>query len=89
MSSYKFPSGTRIRLAKASGTVFSGEVLRADPFPQHCGKEGQIVKYVSFDRYETPLIRLDDGTELRGHECWWEPITAPPPTQAGKPREEE
>jgi len=79
--SQNLPLGTRVRITRASGTVFSGEALRADPFPEHCGKEGEIVKYVSFDRYETPLIRLDDGTELRGYECWWEPVTAPAPRE--------
>ena len=81
MSSYKVPPGTRVRIARASETVFSGEVLRSDPFPEHCGKEGVLVRYVAFGRYETPLIHLDDGTELRGYECWWEPIYPPPPRQ--------
>lgn len=78
---YKVPPGTRVRIARASGEPFNGDVVKSDPFPEHCGKEGEIVKYVSFGRYETPLIRLDDGTELRGYECWWEPIPAPPPRE--------
>ena len=81
MINRNLPLGTRVRISRASGTVFSGEMLRADPHPEHCGKEGTIVKYVSFAGHDTPLIRLDDGTKLRGYECWWELITAPPPQE--------
>ncbi|MEE9569299.1 MAG: hypothetical protein V3W37_07935 [Candidatus Binatia bacterium] len=69
----------RVRIVQASGTFLSdiyhgseGVALR-DPHPEHIGKEGRIVAWAEG---ASPLIRLDDGTELWGSECWWEPIKA-------------
>jgi hypothetical protein len=48
------------------------------PHPEHEGKEGNItgIEPMSFGsmRIDTPVITLDDGTVLRGYECWWQPV---------------
>jgi len=48
------------------------------PFPEHEGKEGAIsgtepIKFMG-RKIDVPVITLDDGTILKGYECWWEPI---------------
>lgn len=48
------------------------------PRPEHEGKEGTITgsepMEFEFMTIDTPVITLDDGTVLRGYECWWAPI---------------
>lgn len=45
------------------------------PYPEHVGKTGTITgtKKVG-EGFSSPVITLDDGTVLRGYECWWEPV---------------
>jgi hypothetical protein len=48
------------------------------PNPQHEGKEGTItgVEPTAFRdiKFDVPVITLDDGSVVRGYECWWEPV---------------
>ena len=45
------------------------------PAKEHAGKRGIISAYESVKlgrvRTTVPVITLDDGTVLRGYECWW------------------
>lgn len=64
--------GLRIKIEKAVGMPFNENYVMNDPRPEHTEKLGWIVK----DEDEngnliSPYIQLDDGTELRGYECWW------------------
>lgn len=69
MSDFKI--GQRVRISPVSAPA-------NQPFPEHEGKEGSItgvepIKFMS-RKIDVPIITLDDGTILKGYECWWEPI---------------
>lgn len=65
--------GLRIQIAQAEGGDFHGYTMH-DPNPEYAGKLGIITEDIDDDGQEcSPYIRLDDGTELRGYDCWWEP----------------
>jgi hypothetical protein len=48
------------------------------PHVQHVDKLGTITgsEPVSLEdmKFDVPVITLDDGTILKGYECWWEPV---------------
>lgn len=48
------------------------------PNPSEVGKLGIITgtEPVSLGgtSFDVPVITLDDGTILKGYECWWEPV---------------
>jgi hypothetical protein len=44
-----------------------------NPHPEHIGKLGIISKITRVQGTLTPIITLEDGTEVGGWECWWEP----------------
>ena len=68
----KYPyKGLRIQIAGVAGQNFHGYEM-ADPHPEHIGKLGIITEDTDDNGLQcSPYIRLDDGTELRGYECWW------------------
>ena len=45
---------------------------------EHEGKKGFItgIESVTLWRktFDVPVITLDDGTVVKGYECWWEPV---------------
>ena len=66
----KYP--TRCRIIDVDGTGHKvGPFLSRTPEKSkpHIGKDG-LAERVGAD----VRITLDDGTELFGYECWWEPI---------------
>ena len=45
------------------------------------GNEGKLGNITSTEpvnlgstSFDIPVITLDDGTILKGYECWWEPV---------------
>ena len=58
--------GDKVVIVKAEGCTIGKLPLR-DPHPEHIGKCGTIIKIED----GMPHIKLDDGTELEGYECWW------------------
>jgi hypothetical protein len=60
--------GTRVRIVEDY----------TSPYPETVRLEGVItgVESLDFDglKIDTPVITLDDGTVLKGYECWWTPI---------------
>lgn len=66
MDSLTYVVGDRVVIVRAEGSYFKGIPMR-DPHPEHIGKKGIIVELDD----GMPTIRLDDGTILRGYECWW------------------
>jgi len=48
------------------------------PHPEHNGKKGTITDFwpvrLEDEEFNIPVITLDDGTVLKGYDCWWEPI---------------
>lgn len=73
----------RCRIVDVTGEeVFPGLERRTpDESRPHIGKEG-LAEWAEWAD-ETVRITLDDGTVLRGSECWWEPITDSTPAQWG------
>lgn len=75
MSEHKSPSGTRVRVWNADQSKYLGlgTLTRWEP-----------VEIMGF-KTESPVIRLETGSEIRGVECWWEPVDVaepdPPPDQ--------
>ena len=68
----KIEVGQRVIIVKAEGhTIGKAKLLLRDPHPEHIGKSGIIISVDEADKI--PRIRLDDGTELSGSECWWQP----------------
>lgn len=69
MSEWKI--GDRVRIP-------SVERPMNQPHPEHESKEGSItgIEPVSIGNthIDVPVITLDDGTILKGYECWWQPI---------------
>ena len=67
--------GMRVRIAQAEGRTMAGIPLR-DPHPEHIAKLGTIIAEEELTGwgFGIPVIKLDDGTVLRGSECWWEPV---------------
>jgi hypothetical protein len=47
---------------------------------KHDGKTGLIIDSEDWGdkslRIKTPIIKLTDGTLLRGYECWWTEISS-------------
>jgi hypothetical protein len=66
---YDFHIGERVRITPVDG-------LRKQPFPEHEGKYGSITGKEPMTlgdmTFDIPVITLDDGTILKGYECWWE-----------------
>jgi hypothetical protein len=66
-----FEIGDRVRISPVS-------VPMRQPHPEHEGKEGSITGKEEMDmgdmKFNVPVITLDDGTVLKGYECWWEPV---------------
>ena len=65
--------GDRVRIAKSMPPPFR------QPHPQHGGKLGTITDSTVWSFgfsswFDVPVITLDDGTVLKGYECWWEPV---------------
>jgi len=54
------------------------EAPMRQPNAGHEGKLGIITgsELVGYGRmqFPVPVITLDDGTILKGYECWWEPV---------------
>lgn len=70
----KFKVGDRIIIVKAEGTTLGKAKLPLrDPHPEHIGKSGTITAIDGDDGM--PHIKLDDGVEILGCECWWQPVT--------------
>jgi hypothetical protein len=70
MSDWKI--GDRVRIPTVSFPM-------RQPHPVNEGKLGYITGTESINLGETfdvPVITLDDGTILKGYECWWEPVKA-------------
>ena len=69
MASFKV--GTRVRIPTVTSPM-------RQPHPEQTGKLGIITgsETVEFlgHKVETPVITLDDGSVLKGYECWWEPV---------------
>jgi len=69
MSDFKI--GQRVRISPVDAPA-------NQPFPEHEGKEGAITgtEAIGFmgRKINVPVITLDDGTILKGYECWWEPV---------------
>jgi hypothetical protein len=69
MSDWKV--GDRVRIP-------SVELPMRQPHGGHEGKQGFITgtEPVEFadTKFDVPVITLDDGTVLKGYECWWEPV---------------
>ena len=66
-----FVIGMRVRIV--DGTKTSTGVR--NPRPELIGKLGYITKAVDIEGHSCPLITLDDGREVGGWECWWEPYS--------------
>lgn len=63
-----------MRILDVDGVEMHNMVLATPEVSKpHVGKEGEIVG--EDPDWGSPLIRLDDGTELYGYECWWEPVS--------------
>jgi hypothetical protein len=66
-----FEVGDRVRIAPVS-------VPMRQPHPEHEGKHGTITGKEPMElgdmTFNTPVITLDDGTILKGYECWWAPV---------------
>ena len=66
-----FEVGTRVRIFPV------GPPMR-QPHPEHNGKKGTITDFWPVrsggEDFNIPVITLDDGTVLKGYDCWWEPI---------------
>jgi len=64
--------GDRVRLPKVEWPM-------NQPYPEHEGKLGTITASEPFEikgfQVNIPVITLDDGSVVRGYECWWEPVT--------------
>ena len=68
----KYKVGDRVIIVKAEGTTIGKmKIPLRDPHPEHIGKSGTIVAIDEEDGM--PHIKLDDGTELEGGDCWWQP----------------
>jgi hypothetical protein len=72
MSDWKV--GDRVRIPTVSYPM-------RQPHGGHEGKLGNItgtetLDLGGFDMLAVPVITLDDGTVLKGYECWWEPVKA-------------
>jgi len=66
-----FKVGDKVIIVKAEGqTIGRDKIPLRDPHPEHIGKGGVITAVDSEDGM--PHIRLDNGTELLGCECWWQ-----------------
>jgi len=75
--------GQRVFLPEVSGmapfieTTDGDKFFRSQPHSEAVGKFGVIISHetVRIGRHaiSVPVIRLDDGQELRGYECWWQP----------------
>jgi hypothetical protein len=69
MSDWKI--GQRVRIPEVSTPL-------RQPHPNHEGKLGTITgsEPVRLEdmKFDVPVITLDDGTILKGYECWWEPV---------------
>jgi len=50
------------------------------PHPEHEGKIGCITATEAVSMgdttFDVPVITLEDGTVLKGYDCWWEPVRA-------------
>ena len=62
--------GDRVVIVRAGGTCWPDDhrLVRRDPHPEHLGKTGVITKLLED---KMPIIRLSDGIELEGCDCWW------------------
>lgn len=38
------------------------------------GLYGTVTAYEDVEGFPTPVITLDTGGEIRGYECWWNPL---------------
>jgi hypothetical protein len=69
MSDWKI--GQRVRIPAVNRPM-------RQPYPENEGKLGTITGTepieIFGEKLDVPVITLDDGTELRGYECWWEPV---------------
>ena len=69
MSDWKV--GDRVRRPTVSSPM-------RQPHPNHEGKEGFITGTEAVnlggEKFDVPVITLDDGVVLKGYECWWEPV---------------
>lgn len=78
--------GMRVRLPDVDGKteqIGEYEVVCKQPHPEHVYKYGTITALESVEFGGSlidgiPVITLDDGTKLRGYECWWEPAPQQP-----------
>ena len=61
---------TRCRIVDVAGEKCHGiEIRTPEESRPHIGKEG----IAALDGRGDIRVTLDDGTVLRGSECWWEP----------------
>lgn len=63
----KYPVSTRIVILNVDGMIYHGLLIRTGPHPEYVGKHGALVSWED----GVPLLRLDDGSQLEGCECWW------------------
>lgn len=61
--------GLRVKIVDGSKTSSHFN----NPHPELIGKLGYISKAVNIEGHMSPLITLDNGQEIGGWECWWEP----------------
>jgi hypothetical protein len=62
----KYPVGTRIVILDVDGMIYHGLPIKTG-HPEHVGKHGTLVSWQD----GIPLLKLDDGNEVEGCECWW------------------
>lgn len=76
---------TRCRIVDVIGEIGYGlKLITPEGSKLHVGKEGwACLAQVTDHDWRGVRIKLDDGTVLQDHECWWEPI--PNPANAAAP----
>lgn len=67
--------GLRIRIVDG-GKLQMGDFVGTNPHPEHIGKLGTVIAERDICGTQVPEIKLDDGTQLSGAECWWEPVVS-------------
>lgn len=71
----KYKVGDRVVIVKAEGTQFGDTGITCkDPTPEHTGKCGKIIQAGDIEKGIELLIELEDGTILKGSDCWWKKL---------------
>lgn len=64
--------GNRVVIVGVAGQSFKGtDIICRDPTPEHIGKCGKITQMGDLEKDIELLIELEDGTIIKGSECWW------------------